>query len=213
MATKLTPKQWKELTAELAPQVGGWLSRHDSVFTDRGREFAQRAIDKANLAGEAGTRTLFEPVLLVAASAEPLDIDDLFAICDRIPFTGDYFQWDYVRATYATAYRIFVKGGDAEKAGYPLQMLSFPENGERLPEPFASGLPAIVNRANGGVLGKSADYPRPTTTIPGLQHLLGAVREWNIMWAYGTSSEWTRERIDAELAQAVASASAFVATA
>ncbi|MEE4024441.1 hypothetical protein V1Y59_15250 [Gordonia sp. PKS22-38] len=213
MPTKPTTKQWKDLNAELIPQVAEWLDRHDSALTDKGRKFALRATQKANLAGGAGTRTLFEPVLLVATATEPTDVDDLFAVCDRIPFTGDYFQWDYVRATYAAAYRIFTRRGDPERAQHPLQMLSFPENGEQLADPFASGLQAIVNRANGSVLGRSADYPRPATTTPALQHLLGAVREWNIMWSYGISPDWTRDKIDTELVQALAAASSFVHTA
>ncbi|MGV9713111.1 hypothetical protein ACWDTI_20870 [Gordonia sp. NPDC003424] len=210
MPTKLSTQQWKSLTGELAPQVGDWLSRHDSSLTDKGRKFAKRAVEKANLAGEAGTRTLFEPVLLIATAAEPLNIDELFAVCDRIPFTGDYFQWDYVRATYAAAYRIYMRHGDHDRAAHPRQMLSYPENGEQLADPTASGLPAILNRADGGVLGRSADYPRPATTLPALQHLLGAVREWNIMWAYGISTEWTRARIDTELDTAIEAAAGYI---
>lgn len=62
----------------------------------------------------------------------------------------------------------------------------------------------------GGVLGRSAAYPRTATSTPALQHLLGAVREWNILWAYGTSGTWTRERIDAELNEATVNAAIYI---
>lgn len=58
-------------------------------------------MQKANLAGEVGTRTLFEPVLLVTLADPSAKLAELLEVCDRIPFTGDYFQWDYVRAIYA----------------------------------------------------------------------------------------------------------------
>lgn len=47
---------------------------------------------KANLAGEVGTRSLFEPVLLVTLAEPRAELSELLAVCDRIPFTGNYFQ-------------------------------------------------------------------------------------------------------------------------
>ncbi|GAB10332.1 hypothetical protein GOARA_056_00790 [Gordonia araii NBRC 100433] len=212
MPTNLKPAEWRELNAELVPQVGAWLDRHSDLFTVRGAKFVERALAKANLAGETGTRLLFEPVLLVATAVEPADIDELFAVCDRIPFTGDFSQWDYAKAVYAAGYRIYERRGDAQKARHPWLMLSFPVNGGRLAEPFANdaAVPAMMNRANGAGLGISPQYPRPVTTIPKLQHLLGAVREWTIMWALGGSEQWPRERLDADLAEAIANASEFI---
>lgn len=69
------------------------------------------------------------------------------------------------------------KRGEAERAYVPLRMLSYPENGEHYADPFASQLPAVFDRAEGGVLGRNAFYPRPAASSPALQHLLGADRE------------------------------------
>ncbi|MEY1676086.1 hypothetical protein AB4Z55_18115 [Gordonia sp. ABKF26] len=90
-------------------------------------------------------------------------------------------------------------------------MLSYPENNEQHADPFATRPEVVRNRANGSAVGHSANYPRPSTTVPALQHLLGAVREWTIMWAYGSSDVWPRENLDGSLAEAIASAAAFVA--
>ncbi|MEY1676085.1 hypothetical protein AB4Z55_18110 [Gordonia sp. ABKF26] len=92
MPAKISAKEWKALTAEVAPVVESWINDHADVLTPKGQKFAERAIAKGNLAGDAGTRQLFEPVLLIATAAEPLDIDRLFEVCDRIPFTGNYLQ-------------------------------------------------------------------------------------------------------------------------
>ncbi len=206
----MTTAQWRELNAELIPQVGAWLDRHLEVVTPKGQKFVERALAKGNLAGDAGARTVFEPVLLVATAIEPADIVDLFPVCDRIPFTGNYAMWDYVKTTYAAAYRIYARRNEAEKAEHAWLMMSYPANGERKAEPFASGLEALHRRAGGSGLGLSEQYPRPVTTIPKLQHMLGAVREWTVMWAYGGSENWPRERIDADLAEAMRNASAFI---
>lgn len=45
------------------------VDRHDGVLTERGRHDEVRSMATANLAGETGTRHLFEPALLIAASA------------------------------------------------------------------------------------------------------------------------------------------------
>lgn len=95
-----------------------------------------------------------------------------------------------------------MRQGDSDGAVAALRMISYPENDEKPDDPFASGLRAVVNRANGAVLGQSAAYTRPATSAPALQHLLGAVREWNIIWAYGMSDAWTRHRIDEMLKEA-----------
>ncbi|MAU81232.1 MAG: hypothetical protein CME34_05045 [Gordonia sp.] len=210
MPTKLAAKEWKALTAEVTPVIESWINDHADVLTPKGRKFAERAVAKGNLAGDAGTRQLFEPVLLIATAAEPLDIDRIFEECDRIPFTGNYLQWEYVRATYAAAYRIYHRAGDEAKAEHPRLMLSYPENNEQRADPFATRPEVVRNRANGSALGHSANYPRPATTVPALQHLLGAVREWTIMWAYGSSDVWPREKLDASLTEANSSASSFV---
>ncbi len=89
MPKKLTHAEWRELRAELIPRVADWICRYDDVLTVRGRKFADRAMVKANLAGEVGTRTLFEPVLLVSLADPAAEMSELLEVCDRIPFTGD----------------------------------------------------------------------------------------------------------------------------
>jgi hypothetical protein len=207
----LTPAQWRELTGQVAAGVEDWLGRHAGVWSVPGQRFAERAVSKANLAGSTGTRLLLEPVLLVAVAAEPDDIDDLFPLLAQIPFTGDYGQWDYLGAVYAAAHRIYSRRGDERRADYPWQMVCFPENGEQLASPWASGLASIARRADGACLGLSAHYPRPAATTGALQHLLGGVREWSVMWALGGSTGWPRARIDAELASAVDAAHRYLA--
>ncbi|RGE23247.1 hypothetical protein [Leucobacter sp. wl10] len=211
MPTKLKPQEWRALNAELVPLVAAWIDRHSDVLSEKGRKFADRAMEKANLAGETGTRILFEPVILIAAAAEPLDIDELYAVCDRIPFTGDFFQWNSVGNVYAAAVRIYARAGEPDRAAYPLQMIAYPENGEKLADPFAAGKQATLNRANGGILGGLPRYPRPATTIPALQHLISAIAEWIYIWAYDRSTEWPHQRLDDAIEEAVREAGAYLA--
>lgn len=209
MSTKLSVTEWRELNDAVIPEISTWVDNHAGVLSERGQKFAGRALEKATLRGSTGARQLVEPVLLIASAAGPMDISNLLPVCNAIPFTGNYGIWDAVRTMYASIYRTMVQhDGPHDVAREAWLMLSYPENGEQKRAPLSTA--PERNRANGSGVGYSANYPRPATTVPALQHLLGAVREWTIMWAYGISEEWPRTRLDNEIASAMQSASTFL---
>ena len=210
MPTNLTRNQWAELTDALMPTVRAWIGDHEDVLSAKGRAFAEKALAKAALGGHAGTRQLFEPVLLIMTAAEPVDLDQLLDVCDRIPFSGDYRAWDYVRGAYAAADRILLKHGETQQARRPWLMLSYPENGEQPLDPFATLPVPVTNRVNGRLLSNALQYPRPATSIAALQHVLWAVREMTIMWALGGSETWPQHTLDQEIGFAMDAAAAFV---
>lgn len=149
--------------------------------------------------------------MLIAAASAPDDIDELYAVVDRVPFTGNYSAWDPIRGVYAAIIRTYQRSGDDARVVRAVEMLSYPENGEVLADPFASGLPAVERRSGGSLLKYFVDYDRPATSLDDLHRLILAITEWTIVWAYDRSEDWPRERVDESIVAAVNDAGAYLA--
>lgn len=157
----------------------------------------RRAVDTGTLAGETRCCILFEPVMLIGPGATADQLAELAEICRGIPFTGNYGIWDPVRAALSMSYRGLTIERDARAAEVE-RHLSFAENGEVPGPPITTG--AMANRLNGLLISTfRREFTRPMS-LPVFSYLIAKQRELMIMWAFGGSEVWPRERIDEELA-------------
>ncbi|MFH5227308.1 hypothetical protein [Antrihabitans spumae] len=179
------------------PKLDAWYQQRAGDLTPKGVKIVQRAVAKGSLAGDAACRILFEPAMLIGPRATVDELYELAVICREIPFTGDYGIWDPVRAALAVAYRGLTMTRDT-RAIEVEQYLSFAENGERPGPPVTSG--AMANRLNGSLMATFRREFVSPMTLPVFSYLIEKQRELMIIWSFGGSHVWPRERVDSELA-------------
>lgn len=195
---KLSTQEWVSLNGKVIPELADWYRRHGTLLSKKGQKVVDRALSKGTFAGPTGSRRLLEPAILLESRVSIDDLYELATICRTVPFTGDYGAWEPIRATYATVYRALSKVDDPRASSIE-ELLSFPENGERTGPPVSGG--AMTNRLN-GILIDTFDYTFTSPlTIQELSYLIEKLRELMVLWAFGGSSTWPRERICAAIAE------------
>lgn len=176
-----------ELNAAINPRLAAVYDRCALLLTKRGRQIVDRAVKKGTVGGDVGMQMLLEPAMLLSLVADTDAMFELAEAAKSIPFIGNYNQWLPASATTGAAYRVLTRGRStcarrrvvavAPRARWP-------------------------SRSDGQPLGWSAHRADPT------RRLLAAVEaaavllcdreaaELSVMWAFGGSETWPRERID-----------------
>lgn len=146
---------------------------------------------------------LFEPAMLLSLVSPADAMYELAAVAKDIPFIGNYNQWLPASATIAAAYRALAVSGDPRTRDIHAWLV--------LPGHGGSG-DAMTNRLQGRIVEqiRSDAYASPLK-LPQLSYVVGRLRELSVMWAFGGSESWPRERIDAEIAAVRSQVADFLA--
>jgi hypothetical protein len=135
---------------------------------------------------------LFEPAMLLSLTEQRDAMHELATIAKDIPFIGNYNQWLPASATIAAAYRGLTLGADP-RAAEVQQWPSLPGHG--------GGTEAMTDRMNGSVVEQiRSDGYEPPLKLPQFTYVIANLRELSVMWAFGGSEIWPRERIDESIA-------------
>lgn len=161
-------------------------------MSKRGQQIAKRAVLKGTVGGDVGMQLLFEPAMLLSLVAPADVMYELSTVARNIPFIGNYNQWLPASATIAAAYRVLDLNGDP-RAVEVEECLKMPGHG-------APG-EAMGARLQGRRVGKiRSDVYLPPLKLPQFSYAIERLRELSVMWAFGGSESWPRDRIDAEIA-------------
>lgn len=187
-----------ELNGAIKPRLSAVYGQSAPLLSKRGQQIVDRAMKKGTVGGDVGMQLLFEPAMLLSLVADGDVLYELAAVARDIPFIGNHNQWLPAGATIAAAYRVLTLSGDPRAPDVEL-WLSLPEN-EGVP-----GLPvvhdAMRNRLNGLLVEQiRSDAYTPPLKLPQFSYVIGKLRELSVMWAFGGSKTWPRERIDLEIA-------------
>jgi hypothetical protein len=144
------------------------------------------------------------PKAVLLSLIAPADVMyELAGVARDIPFIGNYNQWLPASATIAAAYRVLAVGADPRTREIEA-LLALPGHG-------ASG-DAMTNRLQGRLVDQiRSDAYAPPLKLPQFSYAIGRLRELSVMWAFGGSESWPRERIDAEIAVARGQVADFLA--
>ncbi len=142
--------------------------------------------------GDVGMQLLFEPAMLLSLVASADVMYSLGEVAREIPFIGNYNQWLPASATIAAAYRVLAASGDPRTPEVEA-WLALPGHG-------GSG-EAMTNRLQGSLVAQiRSDAYAPPLKLPQLSYVIGRLRELSVMWAFGGSESWPRDRIEGEIA-------------
>ncbi|CAM3793056.1 hypothetical protein H7J08_00770 [Mycobacterium frederiksbergense] len=181
-----------DLNREIKPHLSAIYDRSASLFSTRGHQIVDRAMKKGTVGGEVGMQLLFEPAMLLSLTEQRDAMHELATIAKNIPFIGNYNQWLPASATIAAAYRGLTLGADP-RAAEVQQWLSLPGHG--------GGTEAMTNRLNGLVVEQiRSDTYAPPLKLPQFSYAVAKLRELSVMWAFGGTEAWPRERIDDAIA-------------
>lgn len=198
-----------ELNGAIKPRLSAVYDTSAPLLSKRGQQIVDRAMKKGTVGGDVGMQLLFEPAMLLSLVADGDVMYELAAVARDIPFIGNHNQWLPAGATIAAAYRTLTVSGDPRADDVEL-WLSLPEN-EGVPGPPVVH-DAMTNRLNGLLVEqiRSESYA-PPLKLPQFSYVMGKLRELSIMWAFGGSQTWPRERIDREIAAVKDQVADFVA--
>ncbi|WNG79974.1 hypothetical protein C6A86_017055 [Mycobacterium sp. ITM-2016-00316] len=187
-----------ELNGAIKPRLSALYDQCAPLLSKRGQQIVDRAMKKGTVGGDVGMQLLFEPAMLLSLVAGSDVLYELAAVAKDIPFIGNHNQWLPAGATIAAAYRALSLAGDPRAPDVEL-WLSLPEN-ESAPGPPVIH-DAMRNRLNGVLVEqiRSDTYVAPLK-LPQFSYVIGKLRELSVMWAFGGSEKWPRERIDEEIA-------------
>lgn len=189
-----------ELNDAIKPRLAAVYDRCAPLLTRRGQQIVDRALKKGTVGGDVGMQTLLEPAMLLSLVADGDTLYELADVARSIPFIGDYGLWAPCEAVIAAAYRVLTLVGDPRATEVEL-WLSLPENGGEPGPPVVHQ--AMTNRLNGFLVEQiRSDAYAPSLKLPQFSYVIGKLRELSVMWAFGGSAAWPRERID-EAIQAV----------
>lgn len=187
-----------ELNDAVKPRLAAVYDRCAPLLSKRGQQIVDRALKKGTVGGDVGMQTLLEPAMLLSLVADGDVMVELAAVVKSIPFIGDYGLWAPCEAAIAAAYRLLAIGGDP-RADKVQSWLSLPENGGEPGRPVVHQ--AMTNRLNGLLAEqiRSDAYTLPLK-LPQFSYVIAKLRELSVMWAFGCSAAWPRERIDEAIA-------------
>lgn len=177
-----------ELNAAIKPRLSTFYDQSAPLLSKRGQQIVDRAMKKGTVGGDVGMQLLFEPAMLLSLVGGGDVLLELAAVAKDIPFIGNYNQWLPASATIAAAYRVLILAGDPRAADVE-SCLALPGHG--------GDSPAMANRLDGRLAEqiRSDAYAAPLK-LPQLSYVIGKLRELSVMWAFGGSETWPRERID-----------------
>jgi len=183
-----------ELNAATKPRLLAIYDQCTPLLTIRGRQIVDRAMKKGTVGGGTGMQLLFEPAMLLSLVAGRDAVYELAEVAKDIPFIGNYGLWAPSESVVAAAYRVLAVGGD-RRADEVESWLSLPENGQ-LPGPPVIHQ-AMANRVAGLLAEQiTSDVYVPPLKLPQFSYVIAKLRELSVMWAFGGSTPWPRERID-----------------
>jgi len=186
--------QMAELNDAVRPRLAAVYSRCAPLLSKRGRQIVDRALKKGTVGGDVGMQRLLEPAMLLSLVADGDAMHELATVVTDIPFIGDYGLWAPCEAVIAAAYRVLTREGDPRATEVEL-WLSLPENSGAPGPPVVHQ--AMTNRLN-GLLAEQirSDAYAPPLKLPQFSYVIARLRELSVMWAFGGSAAWPRERID-----------------
>jgi hypothetical protein len=184
--------QMAELNSAIKPRLAATYDQSAAHLSKRGQQIVDRAMEKGTVGGDLGMQLLFEPAMLISVVVRGDPIYEAATAAKDIPFIGNYNQWLPSSATIAAAYRALTLGRDP-RATEVEQWLSLPGHG--------GPAEAMTNRLGGRLVEqiRSDAYARPLK-LPQFSYVIARLRELSVMWAFGGSQKWPRERIDEEIA-------------
>lgn len=188
---RFSNEQTAELNTAIKPRLAAVYEASASLFSKRGQQIVDRAMKNGAVGGDVGMQLLFEPAMLLSLVA-PADASyELGAVAKDIPFIGNYNQWLPASAAIAAAYRTLADTDDPRTPDIET-WLALPGHG-------GSG-DAMANRLQGRLAEQiRSDAYAPPLKLPQLSYVIGKLRELSVMWAFGGSESWSRERIDKEI--------------
>lgn len=183
-----------ELNDAIKPRLAAVYARCVPLLSKRGQQIADRALKKGTVGGDVSMQTLLEPATLLSLVADGDAMYELATVVVDIPFIGDYGLWAPCEAVIAAAYRVLTIEGDSRATEVEL-WLSLPENGGLSGPPVVHQ--AMTNRLSGLLVEQiQPDAYVPPLKLPQLSYVIGKLRELSVMWAFGGSEQWPRDRID-----------------
>lgn len=186
--TRFSTAQMTELNAAINPRLAAVYDRCALLLTKRGRQIVDRAVKKGTVGGDVGMQMLLEPAMLLSLVADTDAMFELAEAAKSIPFIGNYNQWLPASATTGAAYRVLTLAGDP-RARDVESWLSLPGHG--------GPAEAMANRLGGRLIEQiRSDAYLPPLKLPQFSYVIGKLRELSVMWAFGGSETWPRERID-----------------
>jgi hypothetical protein len=187
-----------ELNGAIKSRLSTLYNQSAPLLSKRGHQIVDRAMRKGTVGGDVGMQLLFEPAMLLSLIAGGDVLYELAAVARDIPFIGNHNQWLPAGATIAAAYRVLTIDGDPRATDVEL-WVSLPEN-DGVPGPPVVHQ-AMTNRLNGLLVEQiRSDAYAPPLKLPQLSYVIGKLRELSVMWAFGGSTTWPRERIDEQIA-------------
>lgn len=192
--TRFSTAQMAELSDTVKPCLAAVYDRCAPLLSKRGEQIVDRALKKGTVGGDVGMQTLLEPAMLLSLVADGDTLYELADVARGIPFIGDYGLWAPSEAVIAAAYRVLTREGYPRAGGVEM-WLSLPENGGEPGPPVVHH--AMTNRLNGLLVEQiqSDAYATPLK-LPQFSYAIAKLRELSVMWAFGGSAAWPRERID-----------------
>lgn len=183
-----------ELNDAIKPRLADVYDRCAPLLSKRGQQIVDRALKKGTVGGDVGMQTLLEPAMLVSLVVDGDAMYELAEVAKDIPFIGDYGLWAPCESVIAAAYRVLSVSGDP-RADEVQSWLSLPENGGVAGTPVVHQ--AMANRLGGLLVEqiRSNAYVSPLK-LPQFTYVIAKLRELSVMWAFGGSEAWPRERID-----------------
>ncbi|OBB10313.1 hypothetical protein A5761_28000 [Mycolicibacterium setense] len=181
-----------ELNGAVKPRLSAVYDQSAPLLSKRGQQIVDRAMKKGTIGGDVGMQLLFEPAMLLSLVASGDVTYELAAVAKDIPFIGNYNQWLPSSATIAAAYRVLTLEADPRAAGVE-SWLVLPGHG--------GPAEAMTNRLGGRLMEQiRSDVYMPPLKLPQFSYVIAKLRELSVMWAFGGSEKWPRERIDDAIA-------------
>ncbi len=189
--TRFSTTQMAELNGAIKQRLSTLYDQSAPLLSARGQQVVDQAIKKGTVGGDVGMQLLFEPAMLLSLVASGDVLYELAAVAKDVPFIGNYNQWLPASATITAAYRVLTDAGDPRAADVE-SWLALPGHGGESS--------AMTNRLNGLLVEqiRSGAYTSPLK-LPQFSYVIGKLRELSVMWAFGGSETWPRERIDDEI--------------
>jgi hypothetical protein len=184
--------QMAELNGAIKSRLSAVYNRSATLLSKRGQQIVDRAMKNGTVGGDLGMQLLFEPAMLMSFVADGDVMYETATAAKDIPFIRNYNQWLPASATIGAAYRALTLGEDP-RATEIEQWLSLPGHG--------GPAEAMRNRLNGLLVEQiRPDAYTPPLKLPQFSYVIARLRELSVMWAFGGSQKWPRERIDEEIA-------------
>lgn len=187
------------LNGEIKPRLSALYDQSAALLSKRGHQIVERAIKKGTVGGDVGMQLLFEPAMLLSFVAAQDLLYEVANVAKDIPFIGNHNQWLPASAAIASAYRALIMG-DSPRATEVELWLSLPENGGDPGSPVIHQ--AMANRLNGLLVEQiRSDGYAPPLKLPQFSYVIAKLRELSVMWAFGGSVTWPRQRIDGAITE------------